>query len=709
MSVPSSRSGWLLLAAALAWLACAHGLRLQRALHVTALENWSVSSVPGPRVIPTELNRDARETLLLAHQGQRTGVWRVTVADYDNAPDGRPATLPSAAPLAVRALGAVVGITAPAGLAPLEWAALLAGPLLHLGVAALGAWLVARAAGPWGAGLFALAVAGLYPFGTEFAPGVFEARTLAAAAAALGLVALTLPGAGLVRVALGCAGLVVALVAAPLSGLALALGVGAGALVAERRQRGRLLLIGGLIAAAVGAFAGLGGAGGTDGDWAARRLTHAAQSPVAENFFALLGGAGGAGPALALGLVVVALGVLLARVVRGTGSESRAGMIALGATLAVVGLAMFVTREWRFFGAAALGGWAATLAWVGRERLARTWLWWTLGLAFVLLPGVALDRPTGAGAARRQLTEAETRSLVARDLAAWLAQRTGERGAVVLAPPELSSALAYYGDLRGITSLAPENTAGNTAAALLAAAKTRGEAETLLQKRGVRYIVLPAWDDILDRQAAAARHEVTPDGRAPANSFLGALRRMAPPPWLTPLAYPLPEGDGFAAHAVTVFEVVEPMEPVVAWCALADYHLERNDVAAAAGLLPQLEKFPGSPAALATIALIHAGRRDARRFQSATAALVALVEADAEIEVPWSARLGVCAVLSQARKTEPGRAQLERFIAGLEPERARRLSAAQALRLLTLAKMHGQTLAPEIEALVRNAIPPALR
>jgi hypothetical protein len=709
MSVPSSRSGWLLLAAALAWLACAHGLRLQRALHVTALENWSVASAADPRVIPTELNRDARETLLLARQGQRTGAWLVAIADYDNAPEGRPAAQPAAAPLTLRALAGTLGATAPSGLAALEWAALIAGPLLHLLVVALGALLVARSAGPWGAGLFALAVAGLYPFGTDFAPGVFDARTLASAAGALGLVALTLPNAGIIRLGLGATGLGLALICAPLSGLMLAVGAGSGALIAARRARSRLLVIGGLLATAVGAFASLGGTAGIGEDWAAWRLTHAHHSPVAENFLSLFSVAGGQGPALAWTLVTVAIGAGLLSLARRKDVDSLSAAIALGAVIAVAGLALFSVRDGRFFGVAVLGGWAAILAGIGRERLERTWLWWTIGAAFVLLPGFALDRPATAAAAQRQLTEAETRSLVARDLAAWLAQRTGERGAVVLAPPELSSALAYYGDLRGITSLAPENKAGATAAALIAAAKTRGEAETLLQKRGVRYVVLPTWDDVLDRQAAAARKEATPDGRAPANSFLGALRRLAPPPWLAPLAYPLPQGEGFASHAVTVFEVVEPMEPVVALCGLADYHLERNDVAAAEALLPQLEKYPGSPAALASVALIHAGRRDARSFQAASAALVALVEADPEIEVPWASRLGVCAVLSQARKTELGRAQLERFIAGLEPERIRRLSAAQALRLLTLAQVHRGTLSADVEARVREVVPPGMR
>jgi hypothetical protein len=713
MSVPHSRFGWLLLAAALVWIACAHGLRIQRTLHVTALESWSVAAPPSPlapphRLVPITPERAAQETLLLARQGAQQGRWRVTHVDFDNAPEGRRADTPALAPLALRALAGAAGFTTPAGIDPLEWAALLAGPLLHGLLALGGAWLMARRAGPWAAGLFAFVVAGLYPFATEFAPGNFDARALAAFFATLGLVAVVRPAAGSAGWIGGGVLLAIAYSCAPQPVFALVAGAGLGGLIVVRHARAHAVaLAGGLALVSLGHTLAHGWS--APADWAALRLTHADALPAAENFAALLGTRGGGGPAAAVLLSVAACALLAGLGARRRDIDSRGLALAGGAALGLAVLACVVVREWRLFGAGALALWAVMLAWAGRERLARTWLGWTTGAACVLLPGVALDWPTGAAAARNALTETETRSLVARDLAWWLARRSGDARAAVFAPPEISPALAYYGGWRGLTSLAPENIAGHTAATLLAAAKTRGEAEAILQQRGVRYVVLPAWDDTLDRLAALARSETGSDGPAPANSFVGALRRLSLPPWLMPLAYPLPRDDGFAAHAVTVFEVVESQEPVTALAQFVDYLLEREAVDAATALLPQLENYPGAPAALAAIALVHAGRRDGPRFQATAARLIALTEADAEWEAPWSARLGLCAVLSQARRPELAKPHLVRFIAGLDAERARQLSAASALRLLKLVRLHAVPLDPAIEALVRDAIPPALR
>jgi hypothetical protein len=346
----------------------------------------------------------------------------------------------------------------------------------------------------------------------------------------------------------------------------------------------------------------------------------------------------------------------------------------LGSLVVVLALGTWQLRWWglvdvmllgllAIVAAAAPGGFAA--------------LGWRSGLVVLLLPGLVAAWPQVTADAA--LAPAEARALVERDLAQWLAARS-EPGAIALAPPALSGSLCYYGGLRVVASPYPGNEDGLALAARIAGTGSVDEVQALFQRRGIQYVVIPSWDDALDRLAQAGAEK-------PERSFVALLRQWLPPRWLRPVAYQLPVIPGLERDSLAVFEVVEPQENAVALSRLAEYFVEtgRLDLAAAVG--DSLEQaFAADAGAMVARAQVALARGETRTLARIMPELLPAVADGRDEDLPWERRANLAIVLAQTKHPEPARVQVEFCLAEADAERLRSLGPVTLYRLLALGR-----------------------
>jgi hypothetical protein len=304
---------------------------------------------------------------------------------------------------------------------------------------------------------------------------------------------------------------------------------------------------------------------------------------------------------------------------------------------------------------------------------------WRTGLGLVLLPGLVAAWPRITP--EQMLAPAEARALIERDLAQWLATRV-EPGTIAFAPPALSASLCYYGGLRVVASPYPGNTDGLALAARIAGTPSADEAQALVQRRGIQYIVLPSWDDSLDRLAMVG-------SPTPERSLIALLRQWLPPRWLRPVAYQQPVIPGMEKDTLAVFEVVEPQENAAALSRLAEYFVETGRLELAAALSDSLEQsFAGDASAMIARAKVALARGDSRSLARVMPELLPAIADGRDEDLPWERRANLAIVLAQTKHPELARAQVEFCLAEADAERLRSLGPVSLYRLLAMARAY---------------------
>jgi hypothetical protein len=322
---------------------------------------------------------------------------------------------------------------------------------------------------------------------------------------------------------------------------------------------------------------------------------------------------------------------------------------------------------------------------------------WRSGLGLLLLPGLVAGWPTPNP--DNSLAPTEARALVERDIAQWLALRA-EPGAIAFAPPALSGSLCYYGGLRVVASPYPGNQDGLTLAVRIAATTATDEAQALLQRRGIQYVVLPSWDDTLDRLARA-------QAEAPDRGFVALLRQWLPPRWLRPVAYQMPVIPGLERDSVAVFEVVEPQENVTALSRLAEYFVEtgRLDLAAAVGDTLE-QSFAADAGAMIARAKVALARGETRTLARIMPELLPAIADGRDEDLPWERRANLAVVLAQTKHPDLARHQVEFCLQEADAERLRSLGPVSLFRLLTLARAYRLDFAdPALRPLAMGLLP----
>ena len=349
----------------------------------------------------------------------------------------------------------------------------------------------------------------------------------------------------------------------------------------------------------------------------------------ARNFVTLFNesGAGLAIWATVLPGALVVLTVLLLVYFRSLPQKRVMIAVAVGPALVALTFACWQISFWNVVDAVLLGLLVAMAAGFGPGRKTISW-----SLGFVLSAGDRVGRGAPWAGHRAQVragfTETEVISLVERDLAYWMAKHLGSADAVVLAPPDATMALYYYGGLRGIGTFGWENQEGVRGAVRIVSASTPEEAQELIAQRGVTDLVIPSWDPYLDAYARMGEGELE-------GTFLERLHKWALPPWLSPVAYLMPTISGFEGQSVTILEVVDPQNEAVAASRLAEYFVDMGNVEQAAEAAERLNRFLGDVGASVARAEVAISRGQTDEFAAVVQVLLRRLTSGGDRSMVW--------------------------------------------------------------------------
>ncbi len=349
----------------------------------------------------------------------------------------------------------------------------------------------------------------------------------------------------------------------------------------------------------------------------------------------------------------------------------------------------------------------ARLAWMGAALL-------------LMLPGAVRVAPRSKAETENDLTRSEVLGLIERDLAGWLALHADPAGAalsadqagtalpavpagaVLLAPPKETTALCYYGGMRGLGSLSRENKTGVAAAVLILGNQNLQEAKALIDQRNITHLVLLSWDSLFDDYTR------TGTGQS-AGTLRDKLQLATLPLWLRPLAYPLPVIPGFEGQSVQVFEVVDEQEPATAVARIAEYLIEMKDLAQAAAAAEGLRRFPTDFGAWVARAEIDLARGDEAEFAKSLKVLQARLATKYPAVLPWDLRVGLAVVLARAKQEKLAREQVAACLAVADEKKLRSLSPGSLYRLLVLSRGFGTRLDPKLHEFALTLVPAELR
>ena len=433
------------------------------------------------------------------------------------------------------------------------------------------------------------------------------------------------------------------------------------------------------------------------------RLTKLPGSAVATNLWTWLlreGLSAHAWTVLLPALLVLPAGWLLAR--RSTPLVTRMAVaVALGPVLIALGFAGWHLRGWSLLDGLLLALLiACTAAVAGAKLSALNRGLWTAAVGGVLALGVVALMPLGKA---QPLNQAEVVGLIERDLARWLARHVGPGGALVLAPPNETTTLYYYGGLRGLGTLAWENQDGVGAAIRIVSASTPEEAKELVDRRGVTHFIIPSWDAYLDEYARIGMGQL--DG-----TFMSRLHQWRLPPWLRPVAFQLPTIAGFEGETVRILQVVEDQDDAVALSRTAEYFLEMGQPDLAASVAQALRRFPADLGSLVARAQVEFARDETASFGRTVELLRSRLTANGDRSLPWDRRTSLAIVLAHAKQMDLAREQVQRCLAEVDEPRLRALDTGALYRLQVLGKAFGLAIAdPRLHALALELLPVDMR
>lgn len=324
------------------------------------------------------------------------------------------------------------------------------------------------------------------------------------------------------------------------------------------------------------------------------------------------------------------------------------------------------------------------------------------GLVLLLLaPGIWQMIPRPAANATDSLTRAEVLGLVERDLADWITRRA-QKTVVVLAPPNESTALCYYGGMRGIGSLSWENREGVAAAVRILSAPSFQEAKELIDRRQVTHLVLLSWDSYFDEFARAGTGQSE-------GSFRAELSAWRLPPWLRPLAYRLPIITGFEGQTATIYEVVETQDEATALGRMAEYFVEMGDLDRAAEAAQALRRFPADFGASVARAEVELARGDEAEFARSLKVLQSRLAARNAPPLPWDLRVGLSVLLAKAKQPKLAREQVATCLKNADEKKIRGLSTGALYRLLVLSRGFEVPVEARLRELALDLLPVDLR
>jgi hypothetical protein len=378
--------------------------------------------------------------------------------------------------------------------------------------------------------------------------------------------------------------------------------------------------------------------------------------------------------------------------------------IALGTVVVVLSLAVSRLSWWNNLDVVSLAlliSITVATADAGRKIYYR-WAW-AVYMAVVVGLGVFQLVPPTATGTLNTFTQQEVEGLIDRDLSHWLSKHTGTTGAVVLATPKETAALHYYANMKGLGTLDLENREGLGAVVRIVSATTPEEAFQMVERRGVKYFVVPSWDSNLDELAVLGLGQIE-------GSFIYRLHHWALPNWLRPVAYQMPKINGFENQSVLVFEVVENQSDPTSLSRIAEYFVEMGQLDQAAAVAEALKRFPADLGAQAARLNVELASNVTPEFGQSINLLVSRLARKADRSMLWDRRVSLAIVLARGKQIELSQKQIRQCLSELDESKLRGLTTGSLYRLLVLTKAFGLEIAdPRLRELATSLIPVELR
>jgi len=239
------------------------------------------------------------------------------------------------------------------------------------------------------------------------------------------------------------------------------------------------------------------------------------------------------------------------------GLKSRERAVAAGWVVVALGLAVLalVQQRWWSLAAAAqipLAVWVTVL--LGPASVSRgVRLAWALAVVAMVVPGPwFLARERAVVEARADVQKGEAMQLLYRDVAATLRAAAPDGEIVLLAFPNTSVAVGYYGGVRTVGTLYWENGDGLRAAAEALTAADDGVAERIIRARGVTHVALISPGDFTAEYADALG---LPADAVTISFARRTLDGREVPGWLRAIPYRVPPQFGRLQVRVALYAV----------------------------------------------------------------------------------------------------------------------------------------------------------
>jgi hypothetical protein len=296
----------------------------------------------------------------------------------------------------------------------------------------------------------------------------------------------------------------------------------------------------------------------------------------------------------------------------------------------------------------------------------------------------------------------ELRGLIERDLAHWVRTHSDDK-ATLLAPPDLSTALRYFGGLRVLGSSSPANRKGLEALTAIASSTSAEEAQALISEHEVTHIIIPSWDSDLQRFAAWTLHKKE-------DAFINALTRWAIPPFLRPRSYQLPALPGFEAPSALILEVRAESDRAASAADFAEYFLDTRQPQLAADIAVSLRLFPNDIAALAALARVQRESGDKPGFEKTHGNVTSMLRSSYPPRISWTHRVSLAFLLAQTGDEALSIAQTKLCLQQSDEAKIRSLDPIPLFKLLKLSELYNLKFASEdVHELARALLPGELR
>jgi hypothetical protein len=154
----------------------------------------------------------------------------------------------------------------------------------------------------------------------------------------------------------------------------------------------------------------------------------------------------------------------------------------------------------------------------------------------------------------RRVAPRDAASALSRDIASALRESQPQGDIVLLASPNASTTIGYYGRFKTLGTLYWENGDGLKAAAKIFSAATNAEAEELLRAHGVTHIAVVSEENFIQQYYTLLHPGATPDQVRSSFGYKLFFQRVVPQ-WLQMIPYRMPDNLNSLKTEVMLFKV----------------------------------------------------------------------------------------------------------------------------------------------------------